>query len=134
MEIQIQFFSSLMQSNFSSTYQQESQKLKISKVSDYSLLSISVYVFTVNSPTKFHPILVFLILISYEKVLEVKFNKKAMKHNAKYILTNTFWLENPHFFSDFCMTSITELFAYIVLDFSDFPHIKSLKDYLIRKM
>ena len=87
MEIQIQFFSSLMQSNFSSTYQKESQKLKISKVSDYSLLSISVYVFTVNSQTKFHPILVFLILISYEKVLEVKFNKKAMKHNTKCILT-----------------------------------------------
>ena len=69
MEIQIQFFSSLMQTNVSSTYQQEYQKLKISKVWDYSLLSISIYVFTINSETKFHPILVFLILISLKDYL-----------------------------------------------------------------
>ena len=55
MKIKIQFFSSLMETNFSA-YQLEYQKLKILKVSDYSLLSISV--FTVNSKTKFHPILV----------------------------------------------------------------------------
>ena len=36
--------------------------------------------------------------------------------------------------SDFCITSITELFAYIVLDFSDYPYTKSLKDYLLRKI
>ena len=73
-----------MEANFSA-YQQEYQKLKILEVSNYSLLSISV--FTINSETKFHPILIFLILISHEKVLEVKFNKKAMKCNTKYILT-----------------------------------------------
>ena len=50
-------------------------------------IAINIYVFTVNSETKFNPILVFLILISYEKVREVKFNKKAVKHNTKYILT-----------------------------------------------
>ena len=85
MKFNIQFFSSLMQTNFS-TYQQEYQKLNILKVwEDYSLLSISVFI--VNSKTKFPPILIFLILISYEKVFEVKFNKTAMKHNTKYILT-----------------------------------------------
>ena len=96
-------------------------------------IAINIYVFTANSETKFHSILVFLILISYEKVLEVKFNKKSIKHCkihfGQYILTRESTL-----FSDFCITSIAGLFAYVVLGFSDFPHIKSLKDYLLRKM